>query len=303
MSFNILFSQLYLIRHSGVTWVAGDEQTVFLPGARHFQCPLPSELLLLVWRRFCAARLLVCVSCVCFVSLLVYFYFPLPPSMGQRLTTPLSLTLRHWKEVKDRANSLSVEVRRKKWQTFCSSEWPTLDVEWPQDGTFNIDCILQVKERVFDAGPHGHSDQVPYIITWESLVLDPPPWVAPFVTKKPRVPNAIAMMPTAPPAQSSIYPLLEKEKLEARPNPILPPEDPVLIDLLSENPCPYQAPQRPAPLPAGPSPASAETRFPDTTSPVVDEGTSAPSPVTSRLRLRRVQGRERRENGKLRCSL
>ena len=91
--------------------------------------------------------------------------------MGQKLTTPLSLTLGHWKEVKDRANNLSVEVRRKKWQTLCSSEWPTLDVGWPQDGTFNIDCILQVKEQVFDTGPHGHSDQVPYVITWESLLL------------------------------------------------------------------------------------------------------------------------------------
>ena len=95
--------------------------------------------------------------------------------MGQRLTTPLSLTLGHGKEVKDQANNLSVEVRRKKWQTLCSSEWPTLDVGWPQDGTFNIDCILQVKEQVFDAGPHGHPDQVPYVITWESLVLDPRP--------------------------------------------------------------------------------------------------------------------------------
>ena len=28
----------------GVTCVAGDEQTVFLLGARHFQSPLPSEL-------------------------------------------------------------------------------------------------------------------------------------------------------------------------------------------------------------------------------------------------------------------
>ena len=92
--------------------------------------------------------------------------------MGQKLTTPLSLTLGHWKEVKERANNLSVEIRRKKWQTLCSSEWPTLDVGWPQDGTFNIDCILQVKERVFDAG--RHPDQVPYVITWESLVLDPP---------------------------------------------------------------------------------------------------------------------------------
>ena len=119
MSFNILFSQLYLIRHSGVTWVAGDEQTVFLPGARHFQCPLPSELLWLetsrssscrgaqhfqcqlpselllsVWRQFCTARLLVCISCVCFVSLSVYFCFPLPPNMGQKLTTPLKFDSR-----------------------------------------------------------------------------------------------------------------------------------------------------------------------------------------------------------------
>ena len=92
--------------------------------------------------------------------------------MEQRLTTPLSLTLGHWKEVKDRANNLSVEVKRKKWQALCSYEWPTLDVGWPQDGTFNIDCILQVKERVFYVGPHGHPDQVPYVITWESLVLE-----------------------------------------------------------------------------------------------------------------------------------
>ena len=140
---------------------------------------------------------------------------------------------------------------------------------------------------MFDAGPHGHPDQVPYVITWESLVLDPPPWVAPFVTAKPGVPNATVTVPTAPPAQSSLYPILEKEKLEARPKPVLPPEDQVLIDLLSEGPHPYQAPPRLAPLPAGPSPASAEACSPDTTSPVADEGTSAPSPVASRLRLQR----------------
>ena len=69
----------------------------------------------------------------------------------------------------------------------------------------------EVKERVFDAGPHGHPNQAPYVITWESLALDPPPWVAPFVTKKPRVPNTTAMVPTAPPGQSSHYLLLEKE--------------------------------------------------------------------------------------------
>ena len=160
---------------------------------------------------------------------------------------------------------------------------------WPQDGTFNLDCILQVKDRVFDAGLHGHPEQVLYVITWESLVLDPPPWVAPFVTMKPRVPKATAMGPTAPPAQSSLYPLLETEKLDTRPNPVLPPEDLVLNDLLSEEPPPYQAPPRSAPLLAGPPPTSDEVRSPDTTSLVVDEGTSAPFPVASQLCLRRNQ--------------
>ena len=142
------------------------------------------------------------------------YLFPPSSQHGTKTNYLLSLTLGHWKEVKDRANNLSVEVRRKKWQTLRSSEWPTLGMGWPQDGTFNIDCILQVKERVLYSGPQGHSDQVPYVITWESLVLDPPPWVAPFVTMKPRVPNATAMVPMAPPAQSSLYPLLEKEKLD-----------------------------------------------------------------------------------------
>ena len=41
----------------------------------------------------------------------------------------------------------------------------------------------------------------------------PPALGGPFVTTKPRVPNATAMVPMAPPAQSSLYPLLEKEKL------------------------------------------------------------------------------------------
>ena len=60
-----------------------------------------------------------------------------------------------------------------------------------------------------------------------------------------------------------------------------------MTDLLSEESPPYQAPPMLAPTPASPSPASAEARSPDTTSPVANEGTNAPSPVVSRLRLRR----------------
>ncbi|CAD7680251.1 unnamed protein product [Nyctereutes procyonoides] len=63
--------------------------------------------------------------------------------MGQTVTTPLSLTLDHWKDVAGRAHNLSVEDRRRRWVTFCSSEWPAFNVGWPRNGTFNIDIILQ----------------------------------------------------------------------------------------------------------------------------------------------------------------
>lgn len=94
--------------------------------------------------------------------------------MGQTVTTPLSLTLQHWGDVQRIASNQSVDVRKRRWITFCSAEWPTFNVGWPQDGTFNLSIISQVKSRVFCPGPHGHPDQVPYIVTWEALAYDPP---------------------------------------------------------------------------------------------------------------------------------
>ena len=95
--------------------------------------------------------------------------------MGQTVTTPLSLTLEHWGDVQRIASNQSVDVKKRRWVTFCSAEWPTFNVGWPQDGTFNLDIILQVKSKVFSPGPHGHPDQVPYIVIWEALAYDPPP--------------------------------------------------------------------------------------------------------------------------------
>ncbi|XP_027240241.1 uncharacterized protein LOC107976979, partial [Cricetulus griseus] len=91
--------------------------------------------------------------------------------MGQQLMTLLSLTLNHWGDVRDRAN-------QKKCQTLCNSECPTFNVGWPRDGSFNLEIILQIKEMVFNSRPHGHPDQIPYIITWEDLARNPPPWAA-----------------------------------------------------------------------------------------------------------------------------
>lgn len=83
------------------------------------------------WFRFlhrkCAARLLA--GCLMFLSMLfvcIVFYFE--TTMGQSITTPLSLTLDHWTEVCDRASSQSLEVKKKKWQMLYTSDWPAYNV-------------------------------------------------------------------------------------------------------------------------------------------------------------------------------
>ncbi|XP_029417169.1 uncharacterized protein LOC115069525, partial [Nannospalax galili] len=188
--------------------------------------------------------------------------------MGQQLTTPLSLTLDHWKEVKSRAHNQSVEIKKHQWITFCSSEWPTFNVGWPRDGTFDSDVILQVKAKIFSPGLTGHPDQVAYIITWENLSLDPPPWVTPFLSPTRRVP-----LPSAPnpdPSTTSLCPVVVKQK------PVLPPDESVPADLLSENPPPYHPP----PQAAAAVPDEAQAEGPEV----------APSPIAGRLRERRGQG-------------
>ena len=69
--------------------------------------------------------------------------------MGQSVSTPLSLTLEHWKEVRVRAHNQSVEVRKGPWQTFCASEWPTFGVGWPPEGAFDLSLIAAVRRIVF----------------------------------------------------------------------------------------------------------------------------------------------------------
>lgn len=101
-------------------------------------------------------------------------YLEEKPNMGQNLTTPLSLTLGHWKDIKLWADGQGMDVKKKKWWLLCTSEWLTLNSNWPKDGTFNLDTVLQIKEWVFSPGLQGHPDQIPYILTWESLAWDPP---------------------------------------------------------------------------------------------------------------------------------
>lgn len=138
---------------------------------------------------------------------------------------------------------------KKKWRLLCTSEWPTLNSTWPKDGTFNLDVILQIKERVFSPEPQGCPDQIPSIITWESLARDPPAWVSPFVSPQPSAPqppsSSTPLQPTPSPDASlkpqptCLYPILEKPKPKPIiPKPVLPPLGGPLIDLLTEDPPP-----------------------------------------------------------------
>ncbi|XP_055474439.1 uncharacterized protein LOC129685089 [Psammomys obesus] len=207
--------------------------------------------------------------------------------MGQSLTTPLSLTLQHWKDTRDIAHNHSVEIRKRKWDTFCSSEWPTFNVGWPGDGTFNLDIILQVKAKVMDSGLHGHPDQIPYIVTWEALAREPPSWVKPFVTPSPpAVPPAVPSAPALPPplvptpSKSALYPAVTKQAQGRNPGgkkmpttPVLPADDGSLLDLLTEEPPPYRDPD------PDQEPGEAAAAGP--------QEEPAPSPVAGRLRGRR----------------
>ena len=87
---------------------------------------------------------------VCFLCLFCVFR-----GTGWTVTTPLSLTLDHWTEVRSRAHNLSVEIKKGPWQTFCASEWPTFNVKWSLEGTFGLLLSLKLKPLFFraDLGP------------------------------------------------------------------------------------------------------------------------------------------------------
>lgn len=140
-----------------------------------------------------------------------------------------------------------------------------------------------------DPGPHGHPDQVAYIVTWEAMAYDPPPWFKPFTTPKSLVtspPSMSVSSPSAPtlpppllpvpPARSSLYPILTKtpqENTRTKPPPVvLPQGEDLLVDLLTEDPLTFPS--------VHPSPYEAAAP-PEATSAEVAPAEPAPSPVAA----------------------
>ena len=143
----------------------------------------------------------------------------------------------HFLNVRARAYDLSLLVTKSKLITFCSAEWPTFQVGWPPEGTFQPSIIQAVKEKVMAPDPWGHPSQVPYVMVWQDLIEDLPEWLKPFVHKLPDSPNvpALVMETPSPPEeakkhkgpkpvlQESSYQNLIDLEMEIRPPPYAPP--------------------------------------------------------------------------------
>lgn len=185
--------------------------------------------------------------------------------MGQTTSTPLSLMINHFSDFKSRAQNLSLLVKKSKLVTFCSAEWPTFVVRWPQEGTFNPQIIQAVKERVLTPSPAGHPDQTPYILVWQDLVTNPPERLKPFVLAPSKPPRPSSPTPTSLSPQVLVMKASEEKegkKDENRPKPVFQESSlyPNLIDLETELfPPPYADPHPPL-LPQVPQVLSGEAR-------------------------------------------
>lgn len=176
----------------------------------------------------------------CVISVIIVV-IALRSEMGQGRSTPLSVTLDHWKEVRGRGFDLSVSVKKGPWQTFCSSEWPTFGVGWPVDGTLDLTIISLVFNKIFNPRT-GHPDQQPYILVWQDLAQNPPPWVRPFLPPQNRSTILVAKAPepTKQPLQDSQTNLLLLDPP--------PPYPPALVPTPAAAPSAPPAPPLPFPL-------------------------------------------------------
>ena len=124
--------------------------------------------------------------------------------MGNIQSTPLSLLINNFQDVRARGHDLGMDIRKGKLITLCRSKWPALHVGWPPEGTLCLPVITRVKSKVFQPGRASHPDHIPYILVWQALAGNPPPWLSPFQLASEPCKALVAWplkskQPTAPP--------------------------------------------------------------------------------------------------------
>uniref|UniRef100_A0A8C6YUC6 Core shell protein Gag P30 domain-containing protein n=1 Tax=Nothoprocta perdicaria TaxID=30464 RepID=A0A8C6YUC6_NOTPE len=204
--------------------------------------------------------------------------------MGQSQSTPLSLFVERFQDVKRRGHDLSVEVKKNKLIKYCSSEWPTFDVGWLRTGSLDTQLVRKVKRKILSPGQGGHPDQIPYIIVWEDLVEKPPEWLRPFISHKP---DALVVKETQALLATGVG-KGDKKKVEILQNSQTYPS---LEELGNENPPPY------APVPVTPEGAISSSRVTSATELGSPPGRDEPQGVNNG-----VPGRTQQEEYELRSS-
>jgi hypothetical protein len=139
--------------------------------------------------------------------------------MGQAQVTPKTLFFSHFSEIRAKGHNYGMEIKKGKFNTLCSAEWPTFNVGWPPQGTFSLDTIKKVRDVINRPGLHGHPDQYPYVLMWQTLVEDPPSWLQPFIHESPAdQPTILAVSGNTPiPVTSPKKPILQEELILHRP--------------------------------------------------------------------------------------
>lgn len=95
-------------------------------------------------------------------------------------SSPLDLCLAHWKDVRAMTHKQGMTIPKGQFVTLYSTEWPTFNVTWLLKGTVDAGLIRVIEDTVFRPRA-GHPGQIPYIVTWRSLIEDPPSWVKAFI--------------------------------------------------------------------------------------------------------------------------
>uniref|UniRef100_A0A8C3HU22 Core shell protein Gag P30 domain-containing protein n=1 Tax=Chrysemys picta bellii TaxID=8478 RepID=A0A8C3HU22_CHRPI len=146
-------------------------------------------------------------------------------------STPLGCMLDNWKVFRRQADYGTVLckdnlVRFYNLVRFCTLEWTTFGVEWPEGGTLKPEIVQAVHSVVTR---DGHWDQYPYIDIWQGLVANPPPWL-----RKCKVQTIKTLMARArirkpcPPVKKSCPPTVIPSAPDPMPPPPLYPGLPVL---------------------------------------------------------------------------
>ena len=113
---------------------------------------------------------------VCFLRLRTVW------DIRQTEATLLYILVNYWRR------KLVSSIKKGKLVTLCFSKCPTFRVGRPPIGTLDLQVIKAVKEKVFRPGFLRHPDQASYIVTWNTLVEDPPttaPWIKAFLSPRP----------------------------------------------------------------------------------------------------------------------